>query len=341
MEAGMQILYITGATEDYLADSVFHGLRSLLGQQVVDYPKAEVMYRTCPGTTARQVRGRGFTLYSGLLDDIEIDRYGVFDKVRGGQFDLVIFSSIWRQFGLFLQLLPWLRPGQAIVLDGEDSPHVYPAAGHWWRRAYYWGLPRAHSRFLYFKREWTEQSRFSLAARLLPAKLAGRLPFARNLRPISFSIPAEKVVASPPDKTKDFPAHIVDAEVAAAVGGRTSYAFADEAAYYADLQASRFGVTTKRSGWDCLRHYEIAMNGAVPCFRNLDHKPTTCAPHGLDATNSISYRNWEDLRSQTSALSESRYRELQFGAIAWANAHTTVAIANRLLAACQPLPVVS
>jgi len=39
----------------------------------------------------------------------------------------------------------------------------------------------------------------------------------------------------------------------------------------------------KRGGWDCLRHYEIAAAGAVPCVRQLEGKPSSCAPHGLQA----------------------------------------------------------
>ena len=72
--------------------------------------------------------------------------------------------------------------------------------------------------------------------------------------------------------------HIVDEEVAERMGAASSHVFEREADYYRDLQASRFGITTKRTGWDCLRHYEIAANGAVPCFRDLDRKPPPLRP---------------------------------------------------------------
>jgi hypothetical protein len=155
----------------------------------------------------------------------------------------------------------------------------------------------------------------------------------RNVHPIAFSIPAEKIVDGPPRKSKDWPLHIVDRRVAPHVGAHSEYAFDDEAAYYADLRAARFGITTKRAGWDCLRHYEIAANGAVPCFRHLDRKPTTNAPHGLAASNSISYRSWPDLRRKIAALDDDRYAALQREAMQWAHANSTRSRAQGFLAA--------
>jgi hypothetical protein len=134
-----------------------------------------------------------------------------------------------------------------------------------------------------------------------------------------------------PEKTKDFPSHIVDAEVAPRVGGATSYAFKDEAAYYADLRASRFAITTKRGGWDCMRHYEVAASGCVICFRQLHTKPPTCAPHGLDASNTIDYADVDDLMAKIAALTPERERELQQAALAWAHDNTTRAVARRFL----------
>ena len=43
---------------------------------------------------------------------------------------------------------------------------------------------------------------------------------------------------------------------------------------------SRFGVTTKKSGWDCMRHYELAASGCVPCFRDLEEKPAMAGRTG-------------------------------------------------------------
>jgi hypothetical protein len=153
------------------------------------------------------------------------------------------------------------------------------------------------------------------------------------MRPISFGIPEHLVAAGVPPKTKDFPVHVVDVEVAERVGAATSYAFADEDAYYADLRATRFGITTKRGGWDCMRHYEVAASGCVLCFRDLSAKPASCAPHGLDASNTLEYADADALLARIESLSAADERELQEAALAWARDNTTRAVASRFLRA--------
>ena len=36
---------------------------------------------------------------------------------------------------------------------------------------------------------------------------------------------------------------------------------------------SIFAITNKKLGWDCLRHYEILMNGCIPLFFNIQDCP--------------------------------------------------------------------
>ena len=140
------------------------------------------------------------------------------------------------------------------------------------------------------------------------------------------------MVDARPPKDRLLASHVVDAEVAERVGAQTAYAFDSEDAYRADLQRARFGVTTRRAGWDCLRHYELAANGCVPCFRDLDRKPPLCAPFGLDESNCVPYRDADDLLAKLERIDDSRYAELQAGALAWARANTTRERARQFLA---------
>ena len=118
---------------------------------------------------------------------------------------------------------------------------------------------------------------------------------------------------------------MVDAEVARRLDrDRTGYAFSEESDYVADLRGARFGVTTRKAGWDALRHYEIAAAGAVPCFRELTRKPPRCAPHGLrPGANCLAYADADDLFRQIDAVGDGRYAELAGGALAWARENTT------------------
>jgi hypothetical protein len=145
-----------------------------------------------------------------------------------------------------------------------------------------------------------------------------------QLHQIGFSIPEQAIVTNLPEKTKLFPSHIVDHELCERMCASNSYAFADEAAYRNDLACSRFGITTRRAGWDCLRHYEIAASGAIPCFRDLQLKPASCAPHGLeDGVNCFSYQNADQLLQRVETLTPEKELSLRHNALAWARANST------------------
>ncbi len=87
--------------------------------------------------------------------------------------------------------------------------------------------------------------------------------------PIGFSIPESKIVRTIPPKKRDF--------ATAVPGDPNTYVFKEEEEYNEDYQASYFGVTRRKGGWDCLRHYEILANGCIPYFVDID----SCDPNTL------------------------------------------------------------
>lgn len=325
----MKILFLTTEIEDYLQDSILHGLRSLLGSDLVDYPQKFILYKDFD---KKGTYGRGFTLYD-LLDDIEVDRDNIENKLRENFFDFVILGSIQRQIDIYIQLLPNLKKEKTIILDGEDTPALFGYHGLFWRKYYYWFIPKPNKKFNYYKREWTPETKFYHYYKLIPKPLLKFLPEPKNLYKISFSIPEEKIIKSLPIKTKLFPKHIVDEEVASKVEGSfTKYVFDNETDYYKDLQSSKYGITTKRAGWDCMRHYEIAANGAVICFKDLDKKPETCAPHGLiPGVNCITYKNYDELINQISNINDEKYKVLQSACLEWVKNNSTIRSALKLI----------
>ena len=276
----LQVLFLSPSREDYLGATILHGLREFPEIRVLDHPRYDCMYRDYPPSKLARLHGQGFTLF-GRLPESGSDRLPQGTLPDPRHFDLTIFSDIWNQTGAFLVLGAKLDPRKTAILDGSDDPALVPQAGPWFRRPREWWRLRKIRKFPTWKREWTPQSRPNAWHRLLPPALLPILPRPAHLRRISFGIPAEQIVREVPAKTKDFPAHIVDEELRGVLqAGSAAHVFASEAAYRSDLQSSRFGITQKRSGWDCLRHYEIAANGAVSCFRDLARKPDTCATHG-------------------------------------------------------------
>ncbi|MEB3244211.1 MAG: glycosyltransferase family 1 protein [Cyanobacteriota bacterium] len=312
-----RLLFLTEDREDYLADGLLHGLIHSPDLLVVDHPRKRALYRDGLQPGAIGVRGGGFTLY-GQLEDRDVDRSFVPQRLERGAFDLVVLGQVWRQWGQLLDVAPWLQSLPVVLLDGDDDARLFFRSGTRLRRYGWQPFPIRSRRCLYLKREWRGQGRWLRRPRVAAA---------------GFSIPAAKIRrVDPAAKSREFATHCVDAEVASALGLPSAHAFTSEEAYYDDLSRSRFAITTRRGGWDCLRHYEIAAAGAVPCFRNLQAKPPTCAPHGLRAgLNCLSYRDWPDLREQVARITPEGYAQLLWGAQAWVAHHTTTAAAWRLL----------
>ena len=107
--------------------------------------------------------------------------------------------------------------------------------------------------------------------------------------PITFSIPAEKIIT---EQTKK------DKLVSNLIPGDTStYIYDNETDYYNEYKRSKFAITTKKAGWDCLRHYEIMANGCLPIFKDIDkcpEKTLTLLPKDLLKECNNLYENYDD-----------------------------------------------
>lgn len=84
--------------------------------------------------------------------------------------------------------------------------------------------------------------------------------------PIHFAIPESKITQIKLDKTQEY---------GSIIPGQGGYKFDVESEYYNDYNKSYFGVTMKKAGWDCMRHYEILANNCIPYFTDLHECPTT------------------------------------------------------------------
>ena len=85
--------------------------------------------------------------------------------------------------------------------------------------------------------------------------------------PISFAIPKNKIIEGSLFNPKFLLSPLIP-------GRLKTYIYEDELSYYNMYQNSIFSLTYKKAGWDCLRHYEILMNGSIPIFLNIEKCPT-------------------------------------------------------------------
>ena len=198
--------------------------------------------------------GKGFTLYGNLnrsyKKSIQVLNKDEF-KNSLNEFDLVIFTSIHRKFknqsikeDIFPAVYKNSKNNELIVIDGEDFSKVDNSIA---------------KKSNYFKRELTFENK-------------------RIAKPISFSFPEFEV-----SKNKTLIKN--KTQLLAPMDPRylNSYIF-DEDEYFEQYARSLFGVTTKKGGWDCMRHYEILNANTLPYFPNIEEKPSLTMknyPNGL------------------------------------------------------------
>ena len=71
------------------------------------------------------------------------------------------------------------------------------------------------------------------------------------------------------------------------------------------------------------------------CFKDLELKEISCAPHGLNRTNCIIYSNYDDLILKINNLSPQEYTELQTNSLKWVQENTTKNIASNFMKTIQ------
>tara|TARA_B100001057_G_scaffold492035_1_gene583582 strand:- start:45 stop:1031 length:987 start_codon:yes stop_codon:yes gene_type:complete len=87
-----------------------------------------------------------------------------------------------------------------------------------------------------------------------------------NVLPVSFAVPKEKIINNINEKPTNLLAPLIP-------GRLSTYKYDNERTYYNMYSNSIFAMTNKKLGWDCLRHYEILMNGCIPLFLNIKDCP--------------------------------------------------------------------
>ena len=134
----MKILYLSdGAGVDYMCDTLFHGLRSLFGPDVVDANRLWYLYNSITPEQKAKLYGKGFTI-AGLIEEGEVDREDLLKKIQFRFYDLVIYGSVQRNADLLYDVIAHYPRERVLFVDGEDQP------------LYLRELPK-HG--LYFKRE--------------------------------------------------------------------------------------------------------------------------------------------------------------------------------------------
>lgn len=239
---------------DYQADTLFHGLRSLLGEDVVDCVKLWHLYDDAEQYKLKGLWGKGFTTY-GLLPNIDVDRDDLGSKIRNKYYDLIVcpvhhteVNNHNNSVATILSISEFYDKNKIVIVDGWDRQPINE---------------RLASLGVYFKRELSDKYK-SIA------------------KPISFSLPKEKIRRAKSVETRSFDfAPLVPAYMHFDDPHLKSYIYETEESYYDMYQQSCFSYTCKKAreddmeaGWDCMRHYEILACGSMPYFTDIEKCPT-------------------------------------------------------------------
>ena len=280
----MKILFITTANPnaqgDLLEMTILRGLREIMGEGLVDYPKKKIMYHDFSSSPKDALHGRGFSLLYTPLEDINENlRSGIFNQ----KFDAIIYGD-GHIYGERVRVpeIDKLADGNSWVIDGHDL---------------YGGAPIK----LIYENEEVIGTQFT---KCFKRELLGEVDLINKVHPTGFGIPEERIL--PLDLSVKNQMHQSTApdfslfkNINDLGGGFSHHKFTDENEYYQDLSKSWFGLTSKKGGWDTLRHYEILAAGSLLLFRDLDQKPKFCSPQEIPG---VSYSTLEELNSLFSRL---------------------------------------
>lgn len=108
---------------DYLKTCLLIGLKELVQDKVIDFPKNDYVNVTYPGNT-RSLYGKGFT-YTKVVEDYPVNRDNLEARIKNREFELIMYPHV--HFGcLFHDLVQqYYKPEEIIYMCGQDA-HACP-----------------------------------------------------------------------------------------------------------------------------------------------------------------------------------------------------------------------
>lgn len=243
----MRIFYFTTPDPklqgDIQENVILIGLRELLGENVIDYPRKKVLYGEFDETPKETIHGRGFTLYNKPIQDIANRP----DPSTITPNDIILYG-VCNDYGVtdypeYNKLTP-----NVFYLDGHDNEKIRKTPC--------------------FKREYYEETQNVWGTGFgIPEHLIRPIDFNKNQLYQSTAPLYCFDNANNPNLLK----------------AGLNYKFTNEKDYFDDMSKSWFGLSCKKGGWDALRHYEIMAAGSVLVYKDYNKKPILCSPVGIPA----------------------------------------------------------
>ena len=135
-EGAKRVLLLLGDTSiydpfDFVAYSIIHGMKEILGDRVTDYPKDFLLYEYSPfdegldryeSIRKRSIHGMGYTLSRKLRDSPQINRSTeeVLKNIREKAYDVIVYLQFQRGTPFLDDVLRYYDSESIIFVDGED-----------------------------------------------------------------------------------------------------------------------------------------------------------------------------------------------------------------------------
>jgi hypothetical protein len=236
---------------DYQSDMLFHGLVKRLGKDVHVTHNLwwhhEDKKKENP-QLFNEIWGSGFTMY-GLLDRKEYTQaHGNYNlNFLSGSYDAVVMpihhTMNKQDQHLEMAIKFFVERGyeknQIIVVDGWDQEYINKEIAE---------------SCTYYKREMKDHHE-------------------EYAHPISFAFPKEKIREIDDSKRNLAFAPLIPVNQSIDPSYMSTYKYDTEKKYYDMYQTAYFSYTSKKGGWDTLRHYEIIANGSIPFFVDIENCP--------------------------------------------------------------------
>lgn len=222
---------------NYLRELTIHGLRALYGHKIVDYPKSWGSYDEEP--KLRGIPKEHFWGKGFNYVGINKDTKDIDRTDIKNKISKRYFDLIvFSELTYSIELLDYARNyNNKIIFLDGEDTNLINK--------------NLLNSGIYFKRELLKKN-------------------SDNIFPISFSIPKEKIVKKIETKIENILSPLIP-------GINSTYIYQTENEYNDMYKKSIFGITIKKAGWDCYRHYELLMNGCLPFFLDINDCPDlTC-----------------------------------------------------------------
>jgi hypothetical protein len=277
----MNILFLTHSDPNYVPDFLLHGLRKLLGENVVDYPKKECLYSGMQSGNIPEIYRDPFWFPA---DNGKVNRDDIESRLKNNYFDYVVcdvraqplYQSIYDKLSGFEVKL--------VVIDGEDSPvEIKPGP------------------FVVCRRE-SDGTDYSIPLPMaLPEEIFNRIvSYSDNPKShsIGFIGSVGKYLESRSILLGNLASYYPDSLLLSAPVSYDADVHSEERvgldSYYDNLQRCRFVLTLRGKGYDTFRFWEntacnaLHISEGMPLFIPNDFK---------DKLHIIRYSNIDQLRS--------------------------------------------